>query len=347
MDEGPPRPDPIREGIRLFNEGFFFEAHEILEDAWHVERGEPRLFLQGLIQLCAGFHHFQNGNLNGALQLLQRGMDKMRKYPDHYLGFDAGALLVRVEEARQRIERVRAGAEETKRIEFPKIELEHESSGERSAVDVRREWMTLGLGSLPSDFGARIERTFVALEARGFRALFVADRNEALAKVLGLIPKGSAVAHGTSTTLIEIGLVDLLRKPDSGYRYLNLDWQAEDDAERRRRLRANRSVESDYFLGSVQAICETGEVIGADASGSRQAFYAYGPPHVIWVAGINKLVPDLEAGLRRVRGVALPQEDRRMKSVGAKGSYVGKLVIYERENPGRITLILVGESLGF
>jgi hypothetical protein len=68
---------------------------------------------------------------------------------------------------------------------------------------------------------------------------------------------------------------------------------------------------------------------------------------VIWVAGINKLVPDLESGLRRLREIALPREDLRMKSLGAPGSSIGKLVVYEREQPGRITLILVGESLGF
>ncbi len=103
-----------------------------------------------------------------------------------------------------------------------------------------------------------------------------------------------------------------------------------------------------YFLGSVQAITATGEVIGADASGSRQAFYVFGPPHVIWVAGINKLVPTLEDGLKRLREIALPLEDRRMKRLGAPGSHIGKLIIFEREQqPGRITLVLVGEPLGF
>ena len=73
----------------------------------------------------------------------------------------------------------------------------------------------------------------------------------------------------------------------------------------------------------------------------------YGPPHVIWVAGIDKLVPSLESGLRRVRQVALPLEDQRMKRQGGPGSSIGKLVIYERERPGRTTLVLVGENLGF
>ena len=205
----------------------------------------------------------------------------------------------------------------------------------------------MNLEGLGPDLAPRVERAFAALEARGVRPLFARDRRSALETTLGLIPKGASVAHGTSTTLIEIGFVDALKRPDSGFRYLNSEWQAENDATKRARLRARLSIESDVYLGSVQAICETGEVIGSDASGSRQAFYTYGPPRVIWVGGVNKLVPDVEAGVRRVREVALPLEDQRIRAVGGGGSFVGKLVFYERERPGRITLVLVGESLGF
>ncbi len=116
--------DRIRDGLRLFNEERFFEAHEALEDVWHLERGEPRLFLQGLIQLCAGFHHFQNGNYRGASALLQRGADKMRTYPPRYLDLDTAAILTHVDACRERIERVRTGAEPAGPIAFPKIRLE-------------------------------------------------------------------------------------------------------------------------------------------------------------------------------------------------------------------------------
>ena len=207
--------------------------------------------------------------------------------------------------------------------------------------------ITMNLEQVGSEERARIEQTFSALARRGVRALFVADRKAALATLLQLLPRGAAVAHGSSTTLQEIGLVDYLSRPDSGYRYLNAEWLIANDAASRARLRARLSCESEYFLGSVQAVCETGEVIGADASGSRQAYYVYGPPHVIWVCGLNKLVPTLADGLRRVREVALPLEDRRIKQAGGKGSCLGKLVIYESERPDRITLILVGQSLGF
>jgi hypothetical protein len=194
---------------------------------------------------------------------------------------------------------------------------------------------------------AEVKRTFAALEPRGVQPFFVENRQAALMAVLELIPHGSTVAHGRSTTLREIGLIDYLHKAGCGYRYLNPGWQAESDPRQRARWRAELSLEADYYLGSVQAICETGEVIGADASGSRQAFYIYGPPHVIWVAGLNKLVPTVADGLRRVREVALPMEDERIRRVGGTGSHIGKLVIYEQERPGRITMVLVGEALGF
>lgn len=118
--------DRIRDGVRLFNERHFFEAHEVLEDVWHRERGKPRLFLQGLIQLCAGFHHFQNGNMRGAAELLKRGSDKMRGYPDTYMGLESAGLLARVDACREGIERMRDGVQPKGAIEFPTIDLPRE-----------------------------------------------------------------------------------------------------------------------------------------------------------------------------------------------------------------------------
>jgi len=201
--------------------------------------------------------------------------------------------------------------------------------------------------SVPVEYRDRVRRTFAALQERGVECVYVPDRKAALEWLQQQLPAGDAIAHGSSTTLSEIGFVDLLKNEDLPYRYLNAEWQRENDAAARYRLRAQLSLTADWYLGSVQAICETGQVVGSDASGSRQAFYIFGPPRVIWVAGVNKLVPSLKAGFRRVHEVALPREDQRMKNQGAGGSYVGKLVVYEREKPGRISLLLVGESLGF
>ena len=120
-EEGPPAADPIVEGVRLFNEGHFFEAHEVLEEAWYVERGEPRLFLQGLIQICAGFHHFQNGNLRGATALLARGTEKMERYPGEYLGIDASRLLADIRAFQGGIQPGIAGPSDARPVEIPHI----------------------------------------------------------------------------------------------------------------------------------------------------------------------------------------------------------------------------------
>ena len=111
----------IRDGLRLFNERYFFEAHEALEEVWHRDHGPSRLFLQGLIQLCAGFHHYQNGNPRGAAGLLQRGSDKLRSYPDSYLGLDTKTLLDHVDACRVRLERMRDGLDPPGDLEFPTI----------------------------------------------------------------------------------------------------------------------------------------------------------------------------------------------------------------------------------
>ena len=115
--------NPFQDGLRLFNEEYFFEAHEHLEGLWLAERGPARAFLQGLIQICAGFHHFQNGNLIGAADLLKRGADKMRRYAANFMGLDVQALLTKIDEAGGQIERMRDALEPTGRLTFPKIPL--------------------------------------------------------------------------------------------------------------------------------------------------------------------------------------------------------------------------------
>src|SRR5437899_12677681 len=107
--EPPAGLDPVQEGIRLFNEEYFFEAHEVLEDLWKREHGKPKLFLQGLIQICAAYHHFQNGNLVGAETLLDRGAQKMRSYPPNFLGIGTAKLLAHVAWRRGRTGKLQRG----------------------------------------------------------------------------------------------------------------------------------------------------------------------------------------------------------------------------------------------
>ncbi len=186
-----------------------------------------------------------------------------------------------------------------------------------------------------------------ALAARGFDPRVVADADEAVDLVLSLLPEGALVSHGGSTTLEQIGLEARLGSSER-LRYGNDEWEAEDDDERRLESRKRNSIFADVYLGSVQAIARTGEVVGSDFGGSRQGPYVWGPRRLIWVAGANKIVADRAAALRRVYEVAFPLEDARVREAGGAGSSVNKVVIYEREPlAGRTTLVLVAADLGF
>jgi L-lactate utilization protein LutC len=191
-----------------------------------------------------------------------------------------------------------------------------------------------------------VNRTLEAVKARGVKAELASDRQEALRLLGEKIPNGSEVMTGASRTLDEIGFTETVA---AGKRWKNLkaEIMAEKDPVKQKALR-KKSTEAAYFVGSVQAVAETGEIVVASASGSQIPAYAFSADNVIWVAGIQKIVTNLDEALKRVREHALPMESARMKSLGYPGSMIGKILIFERERPGRnISLILVNEKLGF
>lgn len=199
--------------------------------------------------------------------------------------------------------------------------------------------------SLPQN--KSIQKTMEALKKRGIESVFVKNRKEALEKIIKLIPKGSEVMTGSSVTLEEIGFVNLLKSKKHPWRNLKDEILAEKDPKKQAELR-KKSVLSEYFLGSVHGISQTGEVVIASASGSQLPSYVFTSENVIWVAGAQKIVPSLEEAIKRVREYVFDLEDKRMKSSGAQGSVIGKMVIFEREiMPRKIIMILVGEKLGF
>lgn len=197
----------------------------------------------------------------------------------------------------------------------------------------------------PTD--AVIARTVEAIKERGMEALVVEGKAAALAKLKELIPAGASVMEGSSTTLDEVGFTDYLKSGRHPYKNLKEAIVAEKDQAKQARLRAQATL-ADYFLGSVQAVTHDGVVISCDASGSRTGPYSFGPGKVILVAGVNKLVPTAEDGLRRIREHCVPLEDQRMKKVGYPGTTLARILITEHELfRGRTTLILVKEKLGF
>jgi hypothetical protein len=103
----------------------------------------------------------------------------------------------------------------------------------------------------------------------------------------------------------------------------------------------------DYILGSAHAVTDAGEIIVGSGSGSQLGAYAYAAGKVILVVGHQKLVRDVDEGLRRLREYSLPREYARVQSLGHLGSALGKTLIFHREYSGRTRVILVPETLGF
>jgi uncharacterized protein len=76
----------FEEGLKAFNSGHFFEAHELWEEVWLETRDPDKIFLQGLIQVAAAFHHYSQANLRGTRNLLQAGLLKLDRFPEAHGG---------------------------------------------------------------------------------------------------------------------------------------------------------------------------------------------------------------------------------------------------------------------
>ncbi len=193
---------------------------------------------------------------------------------------------------------------------------------------------------------ASVKRTTAALEQHGFTVLRAADAAHAKKIVLDLIADGSEVHQGASQTLEDTGITDEINK--SG-RYEPLRpriWSMDrgTQADEIRRLGAAPEV----MLGSVHAVTETGSLMAASMSGSQLGPYASGAGRVIFVVGTQKIVSDLDEGMRRINEYSLPLEDARAQAAYGIHSAVNKVLIINGEiSPGRITVVLVDEVLGF
>jgi L-lactate utilization protein LutB len=201
----------------------------------------------------------------------------------------------------------------------------------------------------------RIERALEAFRKNGFRAEFVKDREEARKRLLELIPEKAKVGIPGTKTVRQTGIVEELKK-----RGQELFDHWEEGLKPDEVLQCRRSqLQSDVLLVSANALTESGELMNSDGVGNRVASMIFGPGQVIVVAGINKLVKDLDAAEDRIRNIAAP---RRAAELNLKPPCVetGKCsgphhaqcicrvttIISMRPSLTQFTVILVGEELG-
>src|SRR5579864_6012211 len=185
-----------------------------------------------------------------------------------------------------------------------------------------------------------------ALERNGINASVVDSGDEARAAVRSILSVGGEVFNNTSRTLEVIGVAEDIER--SGlYQALRPRLYRMDREMQGREIR-QLSAAPDWVVGSVHAVTEEGSLLIASASGSQLGPIVSGAGHVILVIGGQKVVPDLNTGLRRIYEYCFPLEDLRARQAyGVPSAVNNVLIINNAVAAGRITAILVNAQLGF
>ncbi len=195
-----------------------------------------------------------------------------------------------------------------------------------------------------------------SLERRHFDAYYCATAEEAKQQVNKLIEDGSSVTWGGTMTVRDMGIPEMLKQRGT------LDVWDRDTVEtpEEKQEMYLRAVQADYYLSSANAISEDGVIVNIDGNGNRVAAITWGPKHVIFVIGMNKVAQDAEAALKRARSTASPinaarfdiqtpcQKDGQCHNCNSTQSICNYIhFLRNSSKPGRIIVILVGENLGY
>ncbi|HEX9615209.1 MAG TPA: DUF309 domain-containing protein [Bacteroidota bacterium] len=110
----------FEEGIRLFNTGRFWEAHEVWEDVWKNREEESRIFFQGIIQAAAGYHLIaERPRPGGAKKNLAKALEKLALFPDQFLGIEVGLLRNSIQETLALLDSQRG--ENSEKVKCPRV----------------------------------------------------------------------------------------------------------------------------------------------------------------------------------------------------------------------------------
>lgn len=193
------------------------------------------------------------------------------------------------------------------------------------------------------------------LKKRNMDGYYCPDAASAVEQAISLMPEGATISWGGSMTLSEIGLMDALQ----AHTYTLIDRMTAQTPEEKREIYAKTTL-ADYYLMSTNAITLDGQLINIDGTGNRVACLIHGPEHVIILAGMNKVCPDVTSAFQRVKNCATPPNTVRLNCktpcsvTGICGDCLSAETIccqevitrYSRV-PGRIKVILIGEEYGY
>ena len=196
------------------------------------------------------------------------------------------------------------------------------------------------------------QKVIKGLESRNMSGYYAANKEEALAKALEIIPEGSSVTMGGCMSAIEIGLVGAIK--NGPYTFIN---RYEYDDPRQALL---DSYDADVFLSSANAMTEDGIIVNIDGNANRVSCIAQGPRKVVFIVGMNKVCDDVDGAMKRARNVAAPINAQRFglstpcNKTGACANCKSVdticcqfLITRFSRHEGRIHVILVNDNLGF
>lgn len=210
-----------------------------------------------------------------------------------------------------------------------------------------------------------IKKTMANLEKNNMQPYFVETKEEVIPLIKSLINKGESISHGGSETLKAIGAIELFKNGDYDY----IDRSGLEGEELRQSY--IRAFGCDTYFTSSNAITENGELYNVDGNSNRVACIVYGPRQVIVVAGINKIVKNIDEAVERVKKAAAPPNTQRL-NCKTPCAVTGKCISLNKDNPficdgcespqriccnyvisakqrhkDRIKVIIVNENLGY
>lgn len=210
-----------------------------------------------------------------------------------------------------------------------------------------------------------IRKTMENLDKNGIQPFFVETKEEVVPLIKSLVPAGSSVSNGGSVSLAETGVSALL---ESGL-YDFIDRRGLEGEELRNSY--IKAFGCDAYFCSSNAVTENGELYNVDGNSNRVACIVFGPRQVIMVVGINKIVPDINAAIKRVKECAAPPNTQRL-SCKTPCAATGKCISLDSEHSlmcdgckspqriccnyvisaqqrhkNRIKVIIVNEKLGY
>lgn len=193
------------------------------------------------------------------------------------------------------------------------------------------------------------------LKKRNMEGYFYEDSASCVRAILDMIPDGSSISWGGSASVQESGMMDALKNGS----YELIDRSLAKTPEEQREI-YGRTIMSDYYFMSTNAITYEGELVNIDGNGNRVACLIHGPRHVIIIAGMNKVATTLEGAFERARTMACPPNAVRLDkktpcaATGKCGDclspdcFCNQIVVTRRSgHTGRIKVFLVAEDLGF